>query len=75
MERQMALTDTLPTQSRSGGLIARHLDGTGMIWAAIAVILSAVVAGVASFGIAFLAMSALTAVPVMFVVLLLITRG
>lgn len=72
----MSLTDTLPARPTPGtAALSRHLNGTGTIWAAIAVVLAAVITGTLTFGIAFLAMSALTAVPAVFVALILITRG
>ena len=58
------------------GWIARDIErDVNDVWYLLVALLSLLVIGVATWGVQVLAMAALAAVPVMFVVLVLITRG
>lgn len=58
------------------GWIARDIGrGTENVFYALAILVTLVVLAVKTWGIAALAMTALALVPVMFVILILITRG
>ena len=64
--------DLLDQVQRAAREIEREPDA---IWYLVVGFLSLVVMGTKTFGLVFLAMTALAMVPVMFVLLILITRG
>lgn len=74
----MAMTETQPFIHRVPliGRIFREVEREpDAIWYILVAFLSIVIIGTKTFGLVFLAMTALSAVPVMFILLLLITRG
>ena len=74
------MTPTIPRSGLAalplfGPLIAFLSHGDGLIWLGILVLVVVIVLAVLLFGAVGLAMSALALVPVVFTVLMLVTRG